>query len=41
MIYQNMYCLFAEILDEIFSSMFVIIDSDVMKEGVTIEYSHS
>ena len=41
MIYQNMYRLFAQILDEILSSMFVINDSDIMKEGVTTEYSHS
>jgi hypothetical protein len=33
--------LFAQILDEILSSMFVINNSHVMKEGVATEYSHS
>jgi hypothetical protein len=41
MIYQNMYRLFAETLDEMLSSVFVINDSNVMKEGVTTEHSHS
>jgi hypothetical protein len=41
MIYQNVYHLFTETLDEMLSSMLVINDSDVMKEGVTTEYSNS